>query len=130
MVRVAEAQPSPPRFVQASSNAVFGAAQSAPHTETLRADDPMRPCDFYSATKAEAEQIVRSSNLEWVVLRFGGVLSTDLSAMPFNTDALYFESALPDRRPDAQRRRPRCRVGMRGGDDGRRRARDPVDRRR
>ena len=55
----------------------------------------MRPCDFYSATKAEAEQIVRSSSLEWVVLRFGGVLSTDLSAMPFNTDALFFESALP-----------------------------------
>jgi nucleoside-diphosphate-sugar epimerase len=95
VVRVAEAQPTPPRFVQASSNAVFGARNPHRNTEILRADDPMRPCDLYSATKAEAEEIVRSSSLEWVVLRFGGVLSTDLSSMPFNTDALFFESVLP-----------------------------------
>jgi nucleoside-diphosphate-sugar epimerase len=95
VVRVAEAQPSPPRFVQASSNAVFGARNPHRHTEILRADDPMRPCDLYSATKAEAEQIVRSSSLEWVVLRFGAVLSTDLLSMPLNTDALFFESVLP-----------------------------------
>jgi nucleoside-diphosphate-sugar epimerase len=55
----------------------------------------MRPCDIYSGTKAEAEDIVRSSSLEWVVLRFGGVLSTDLSALPLSTDAMLFESALP-----------------------------------
>jgi nucleoside-diphosphate-sugar epimerase len=95
MVRVAEAQPTPPRFVQASSNAVFGPRNPHRNTEILRADDPMRPCDLYSATKAEAEQIVRSSSLDWVVLRFGGVLGTDLSAFPLTLDALYFESALP-----------------------------------
>jgi len=95
VVRVAETQPGPPRFVQASSNAVFGARNPHRHTEILRADDPMRPCDLYSATKAEAEQIVRSSSLEWVVLRFGAVLSTDLLSMPFNTDALFFENVLP-----------------------------------
>ena len=95
MVRIAEAQPTPPRFVQASSNAVFGARNPHRTTAPLRADDPMRPCDMYSAHKAEAEQIVRSSSLDWVVLRFGGVLSTDLSALPLSTDALYFESALP-----------------------------------
>jgi nucleoside-diphosphate-sugar epimerase len=95
MVRVAEAQPTPPRFVQASSNAVFGARNPHRNTEILRADDPMRPCDLYSAHKAEAEEIVRSSSLEWVVLRFGGVLTTDLSALPYSTDALFFESALP-----------------------------------
>jgi nucleoside-diphosphate-sugar epimerase len=95
VVRVAEAQPTPPRFVHASSNAVFGARNPHRNTEILRADDPMRPCDLYSATKAEAEQIVRSSSLEWVVLRFGGVLTTDLSTMPFSTEALYFESVLP-----------------------------------
>jgi nucleoside-diphosphate-sugar epimerase len=95
VVRVAEAQPTPPRFVQASSNAVFGARNPHRHNEILRADDPMRPCDLYSGTKAEAELIVRASSLEWVVLRFGGVLSTDLSGMPFSTDALFFESVLP-----------------------------------
>jgi nucleoside-diphosphate-sugar epimerase len=95
LVRIAEAQTTPPRWVQASSNAVFGARNPHRHTEILTVDDPMRPCDLYSATKAEAEQLVRSSRLDWVVLRFGGVLSTDLSAMPFSTDALFFESVLP-----------------------------------
>jgi nucleoside-diphosphate-sugar epimerase len=95
VVKVAEAQTTPPRFVQASSNAVFGARNPHRNPEILRADDPMRPCDLYSATKAEAEETVRSSSLDWVVLRFGGVLSTDLSALPLSLDALYFESALP-----------------------------------
>ncbi len=74
---------------------MFGARNPHRNTEILRADDPMRPCDLYSATKAEAEQIVRSSSLDWVVLRFGGVLGTDLSAFPLTLDALYFENALP-----------------------------------
>src|SRR5690349_22383134 len=95
LVRVAEAQPTPPRWVQASSNAVFGSRNPHRSPQPLTADDPMRPCDLYSGTKADAEEIVRSSKLEWVVLRFGGVLSTDLSALPMSGDALLFESALP-----------------------------------
>jgi nucleoside-diphosphate-sugar epimerase len=95
LVRVAEAQPSPPRFVHASSNAVFGPRNPHRTPEALTADDPMRPCDIYSGTKAEAEEIVRSSKLDWVVLRFGGVLSTDLSTLPVSGDAMLFESALP-----------------------------------
>lgn len=95
LVRIAEQQPTPPRFIQASSNAVYGARN--PHTMSapVRADDPMRPCDLYSGTKAEAEAIVRSSSLPWVVLRLGGVLSTDPNAMALSADALYFESLLP-----------------------------------
>ena len=95
LVRVAASQPTPPRFVHASSNAVFGARNPHRTTPPLRPDDPMRPCDVYSGQKAEAEEIVRSSELEWVVLRFGGVLSTDLSALPLSGDAMFFESALP-----------------------------------
>jgi nucleoside-diphosphate-sugar epimerase len=56
---------------------------------------PMRASDLYSAHKIAAEEIVRTSSLDWVVLRLGGVLTVDPSAMPFTTDALYFESALP-----------------------------------
>jgi nucleoside-diphosphate-sugar epimerase len=95
LVGVAEAQPTPPRFVHASSNAVFGVRNPHRTAAPLTADDPMRPSDLYSAHKAAAEEIVRSSSLEWVVLRFGGVLSTDLSAFPLTADALFFESALP-----------------------------------
>ena len=95
LVGIAEAQPNPPRFVHASSNAVFGPRNPHRTPSPLTADDPMRPCDIYSGTKAEAEEIVQSSSLEWVVLRFGGVLTTDLSALPLSTDAMFFESALP-----------------------------------
>jgi nucleoside-diphosphate-sugar epimerase len=95
LVRIAEAQPNPPRFVHASSNAVFGPRNPHRTTPPLTADDPMRPCDIYSGTKAEAEEIVRASSLDWVVLRFGGVLTTDFSALPFGADAMMFESLLP-----------------------------------
>lgn len=95
LVRIAEAQPTPPRFVQASSNAVFGARNPHKATGPVTADMPMRKSDLYSAHKADAEAIVRASSLEWVVLRLGGVLSVDPKAIPFNADALYFESLLP-----------------------------------
>ena len=95
LVRIAEAQPTPPRFVHASSNAVFGPRNPHRTPQPLTADDPMRPVDIYSGTKVEAEEIVRSSSLEWVVLRFGGVLTNDLSALPLSTDAMVFQSALP-----------------------------------
>ena len=74
--------------------------------------------------------IVRSSSLEWVVLRFGAVFTTDLSAMPLSGDAMVFEECTAERQPGADRRRPRRRVGMCGCDDGRRGRRDPADRRR
>ncbi|MCV7299249.1 NAD(P)-dependent oxidoreductase [Mycobacterium barrassiae] len=95
LVRIAEAQQNPPRFVHASSNAVFGPRNPHLTPSPLTANDPMRPCDIYSGTKAEAEEIVQSSGLEWVVLRFGGVLTSDLSALPLSTDAMLFQSALP-----------------------------------
>ena len=56
--------------------------KSAPDHAPLTADDPMRPCDVYSGQKAEAEDIVRSSSLEWVVLRFGACAQHRFSAMP------------------------------------------------
>jgi nucleoside-diphosphate-sugar epimerase len=95
LVRIAQAQPNPPRFVHASSNAVFGPRNPHRTTPPLTADDPMRPVDIYSGTKVEAEEIVRSSSLEWVVLRFGGVLSTDLRAMPLAGDGMFIAEAMP-----------------------------------
>lgn len=95
LVGIAEAQPTPPRFVQASSNAVFGARNPHKSNGPVTADMPMKRSDLYSAHKADAESIVRASSLEWVVLRLGGVLSVDPKAIPFNADALYFESLLP-----------------------------------
>lgn len=95
LVAAAQAQPSPPRFVQASSNAVYGARNPHRHTDPVRADTPPHPTELYGGHKLEAEELVRNSGLDWVVLRLGGVLTADPDAMPFTTDALFFESALP-----------------------------------
>ena len=95
LVRAAEAQPNPPRFVQASSNAVYGPRNPHRVTDVVRADTPPRPFELYSNTKFEAEQHVRSSSLEWVVLRLGGVLSPNFSALPLTADGIFIESALP-----------------------------------
>ena len=95
LVRAAEAQPDPPRFVQASSNAVYGSRNPHRVTDVVRADTPPNPFELYSNTKFEAEQFVRTSTLEWVVLRLGGVLSPNFSALPLTADGIYIESALP-----------------------------------
>jgi D-erythronate 2-dehydrogenase len=95
LLRAAQARPRPPRFVLASSNAVYGSRNPHHHSERLRADSPLRPADLYGSHKVEAEKMLRASSLEWVILRLGGVISSDPGAMPFNGDALFFESALP-----------------------------------
>jgi D-erythronate 2-dehydrogenase len=95
LLRAAESCARPPRFVQASSNAVYGSRNPHRHDELVRADSPVRPSDLYGAHKAEAEEHVLSSDLQWVILRLGGVISVEPGAMPFTGDALFFESALP-----------------------------------
>lgn len=94
LVAAAVAQETPPRFVQASSVAVYGARNPHKTTELLSADVPMRPTDLYGTHKAEAEELVRSSTLDWVVLRLGGVLTVELS-FDIKPEFLFFESALP-----------------------------------
>jgi nucleoside-diphosphate-sugar epimerase len=95
LVRAAAGQPTPPRFIQASSNAVYGPRNPHRFNDLEHADTPPKPYDLYGATKLEAEEQVRSSSLEWVVLRLGGVFSADLRDMPVSSDGLSFESALP-----------------------------------
>lgn len=95
LLRAAQAQAHPARFVQASSNAVYGARNPHRHRELLHADSPMNPADLYGGHKAEAERHIRASDLPWVILRLAGVMSVEPDALPFSVDALYFESALP-----------------------------------
>jgi D-erythronate 2-dehydrogenase len=95
LLRAAESIARPPRFVQASSNAVYGSRNPHRHHERVRVDSPLKASDLYSAHKIEAEAHVRSSNMDWVILRLGGVISVEPGAMPFTGDALFFESALP-----------------------------------
>jgi nucleoside-diphosphate-sugar epimerase len=95
LLAAAQAHSQPPRFVLASSNAVYGSRNPHRHSERLTVDSPLRPADLYGAHKVEAENLLRVSSLESVILRLGGVISADPDAMPFNGDAMFFESALP-----------------------------------
>jgi D-erythronate 2-dehydrogenase len=94
LVRAASAQPSPPRFVQASSVAVYGPRNPYKVSDLLTADTPPAPSDIYGGHKVEAEQMVRSSGLEWVVLRLGGVMASE-PRLDVDLDSLYFEAAQP-----------------------------------
>jgi nucleoside-diphosphate-sugar epimerase len=94
LIHAAEAQPNPPRFVLASSAAVYGSRNPHRH-DPITADTPTRPTEIYGGHKLEAENMLRSSGLEWVVLRLAGVLSVDATALPLDADAPYLESALP-----------------------------------
>ena len=100
----AAALPAPPRFVQASSVATYGARNPHRVTDVLTADTPLRPSDIYGAHKVEAEELVRGSGLDWVVLRLGGVLTAE-PRFDLDLDTIYFEASLPDRRPHPDRRR-------------------------
>jgi nucleoside-diphosphate-sugar epimerase len=94
LVDAAKALPAPPRFVQASSVAAYGARNPHHVSDVLSAETPLRPCDIYGAHKVEAEQLVRTSGLDWVVLRLGGVLTTE-PRFDVDLDTIYFEASLP-----------------------------------
>lgn len=95
LVRVAEGQSKPPRFVHASSITVMGPRNPHRTTPPLKAEDPMRPYDVYSGQKSEGEEIVRGSTLDWVVLRLGAVVGPDLGALPVSADMAYLQSVVP-----------------------------------
>lgn len=94
LVNNAATQPNPPRFIQASSIAVYGPRNPHRISGVLDAETPVRPFDVYGGHKIEAEEIVRASAPDWVVLRLGGVLTVDIS-LGMDPDMIYFEGLLP-----------------------------------
>jgi nucleoside-diphosphate-sugar epimerase len=94
LVLAASMQPSPPRLVLASSVAVYGARNPHRGTAVLTPATPVDPCDLYGSHKVEAEQAVRSSDLDWVILRLGGVLTPE-PRTDVGPDLVYFEGLLP-----------------------------------
>ncbi|MUL85122.1 MULTISPECIES: NAD(P)-dependent oxidoreductase [unclassified Mycolicibacterium] len=94
LLRAAEAQPTPPRFIQASSVAVYGARNPHHIDDVLTPDTPTNPSDIYGAHKVEAEGLVRASALDWLILRLGGVMSSQFS-LDMDVDLISFESVLP-----------------------------------
>lgn len=88
--RVAE----PPRFVLASSMAVYGARNPHRGLGLLSPDTPAAPSDSYGQHKVEAEAIVRGSGLDFVILRLGGVLTVEPRTSG-GSEVLQFSALLP-----------------------------------
>lgn len=94
LVAAATALEPAPRFVLASSVAVYGSRNPHRTTALLTSATPVAPSDLYGSHKVLAEAAVTSSGLEWVILRLGGVLSPQ-AARGADLDMLAFERALP-----------------------------------
>jgi nucleoside-diphosphate-sugar epimerase len=94
LLRAAAERPVPPRFVQASSIAVYGPRNPHRFRDVLTTDTPVAPTDLYGAHKAEVEQLVRTSGLDWTILRLGGVL-TARPRFDMDVNLLFFEGVLP-----------------------------------
>jgi nucleoside-diphosphate-sugar epimerase len=65
------AQPHPARLIFSSTVALFGITQDQPPPRRL--SDPIHPVDPYSQQKAECEDLIRASGLDWTILRFTAI---------------------------------------------------------
>jgi nucleoside-diphosphate-sugar epimerase len=94
LVAAASAMQAPPRFVLASSVAVYGARNPHCVDDLLTARTPRRPSDLYGSHKVMAEDSLMSSDLDWVVLRLGGVLTAQ-PRWRIDPEMVAFEALLP-----------------------------------
>jgi len=94
LVRAAQSRPTPPRFLLASSVAVYGARDPHLTDSLLTSTTPVAPSDLYGGHKVDAERAVTDSALEWVILRLGGVM-TPTPQFRASPDLVYFEGLLP-----------------------------------
>lgn len=88
LLACARAQAKPPRFIFASSVSVFGRA--VPNGVVATVDMPVEPTDTYSGHKVECEAAVKSSGLDWTILRLCAVMPLKLGQM----DPIMFEIGL------------------------------------
>ncbi len=96
LVRAGEGMLSPPRFVHASSMAVYGSRNPHRHKDLLSPDTPPLASDLYGCHKLESENIVRASGLEWSILRLSGVNTLEPLIDYCDLDWLYFGAVMPE----------------------------------
>jgi nucleoside-diphosphate-sugar epimerase len=71
LIAACRQQPTPPRFLFASTFDLFGHTGHLPPPR--RVDDPVAPTDLYTEHKLQGERWVRESGLVWSILRFADV---------------------------------------------------------
>ncbi|TFF93282.1 MAG: NAD(P)-dependent oxidoreductase [Promethearchaeota archaeon] len=92
LVDAAKELPVSPRFILASSIAVFGPTMHLEPPVTL--DYPLNPSNTYSNTKVKAEKIVRESGLSWLILRLSSV---SVEEIQLDFDPILYEVPLEQR---------------------------------
>ncbi|WNG92232.1 NAD(P)-dependent oxidoreductase [Mycobacterium sp. ITM-2016-00318] len=96
LVRAAQAMTKPPRFVHASSMAVYGSRNPHRHRDLLTPETPPLASELYGCHKLLAENIVRASSLEWSILRLAGVITLEPLVDYGDFDSFYFGSIMPE----------------------------------
>ncbi|MCA2355784.1 NAD-dependent epimerase/dehydratase family protein [Mycobacterium intracellulare] len=94
LIAAASAISTPPRFALASSVAVYGARNPHCTNDLLTVRTQRRPSDLYGSHKVMAEDSLMSSDLDWVVLRLGGVLTAQ-PRWRIDPEMVAFEALLP-----------------------------------
>ena len=75
-----QALPRPPKIIFASSYHVYGRTQDQPPPRTVW--DPVQPIEHYSHHKVECERAVKTSGLEWAILRLSATLPLAMPMSP------------------------------------------------
>ncbi|MHA1892396.1 MAG: NAD-dependent epimerase/dehydratase family protein [Promethearchaeota archaeon] len=92
LIRAAEAQAVPPRFIFTSSVSVHGPLMPAPPPR--KASDPLKPSDNYTLSKVKSEDFLRKSKLDWIIFRLGMVPPIEVK---MGMDTTFFEIPLEQR---------------------------------
>ena len=77
LVAAAETEKGAVRFIEASSYTLYG--PDARRHGIVRSDAPVVATDVYSQTKVAAEEIVKSSSLDWVIFRIAAAHAVSAS---------------------------------------------------
>ena len=80
LIQAMKALQRPPKLIFASSYHIYGQTQDQPPPRTIA--DPVHPIEHYSRHKVECEQMIRSSGLEWVILRLAAALPLSMRMDP------------------------------------------------
>ncbi len=92
LIEAAKALEKRPRFIVASSISVYGCTMNLAPPRTV--EDVLCPTDYYSQTKVEVEELLKSSGLPWLILRLGAV---SIQKIPSKLDPILFEIPLEQR---------------------------------
>lgn len=94
LIKAAESQNQPIKFIFASSVAVFGSRMNLPPPRTIHEIPSPLKHDNYAKHKVIIEEELKTSDLNWTILRFGVVTPFEIN---WNIPALLYEVPLNQR---------------------------------